>query len=154
MALWSSIAATLESTPPDRPSMTLSSPSFSRSSATVDSMKFSGVQSPLHPQMPITKFLSICEPYSLWCTSGWNCMPQVGSPFRRKAALSTVSVEPITSASAGRRVIVSPCDIHTVELAGMPANRGSEESSTLSWARPYSRVPAGATSPPPFCAGR
>ena len=62
MARWSSTAATDESTPPDRPSTTRSSPIFSFSSRTELSTNDSELQFWLHPQMPTTKFLSNCRP--------------------------------------------------------------------------------------------
>ena len=66
MALCSSTAATDESTPPDRPSTTLSLPSFSRSSRTVDSTKLSEVHDCVQPQIPTTKFFSNCLPSVEW----------------------------------------------------------------------------------------
>ena len=66
MALCSSTAATDESTPPERPSTTLSPPSFSRSSRTVVSTKLSEVQLCEQPQMPTTKFFSSCVPSVEW----------------------------------------------------------------------------------------
>ena len=92
MALCSSTAATEESTPPESPSTTLSSPSFSRSSRTVASTKLSDVHSCLQPQMPATKFFSSCVPSVEWYTSGWNWMPHVCSPPTWKAATRTSSV--------------------------------------------------------------
>ena len=66
MARCSSTAATVESTPPERPSTTLSSPSFSRRSRTVDSTKLSGVHDCAQPQMPTTKLRSSCVPSVEW----------------------------------------------------------------------------------------
>ena len=87
-----SCAATDESTPPDRPSITRSSPNCSRREATVLSMKEAGVQSPLHPQMFLTKLDNMRLPSTEWYTSGWNCMPHVGSPSIWKAATGMLSV--------------------------------------------------------------
>ena len=66
MALCSSTAATDESTPPESPSTTLSSPSFSCNSRTVASTKLSDVHSCLQPQIPATKFFSRCVPSVEW----------------------------------------------------------------------------------------
>src|ERR1700709_1022111 len=63
-------AATDESTPPDKPKTTLSSPNFSCTAAMVVSMKESGVQSCEHPQISTKKFCSNCLPSILWVTSG------------------------------------------------------------------------------------
>ena len=78
MALCTSMAATDESTPPERPQMTWPLPTFSRIEATVVSMKCAGVQSPRAPQMS-RKFPMSCGPSGVWCTSGWNCTAQMRS---------------------------------------------------------------------------
>ena len=62
MALLSNTAATVESTPPESPSTTLSLPTSSRSSRTVLSMNDSGVQSCLQPQMVCTKLRRMVVP--------------------------------------------------------------------------------------------
>ena len=56
MARWTRTAATEESTPPERPQMAWPSPTWARMRATVDSMKCSGVQSGVAPQMSKRKF--------------------------------------------------------------------------------------------------
>ena len=76
MALCTSMAATEESTPPERPQMTWPLPTFSRIAATVVSMKCAGVQSPRAPQM-LRKIPISCGPSGVWCTSGWNCTAQM-----------------------------------------------------------------------------
>ncbi len=83
MALCSNTAATDESTPPERPRTTLSSPNLAFSSATVLSTKLSEVHDCSQPQMPVTKFFRSCVPSVEWYTSGWNCMAHVGSPAMR-----------------------------------------------------------------------
>lgn len=55
-ALCNNIAATVESTPPDKPKITRSVPSFSLNSFTVVSTKESGVQLCEQPQIFTTKF--------------------------------------------------------------------------------------------------
>src|SRR4051812_43497210 len=69
MAWCSNTAATDESTPPDNPNTTLSSPNLAFSSAIVVSMNESGVQSWLQPQTSTRKFCSNCLPSVLWVTS-------------------------------------------------------------------------------------
>ena len=70
MALCNNNAATDESTPPDKPSITLSFPTFDFISAIVVSTNESGVQSWLHPQIETTKFFNNAEPSVVWYTSG------------------------------------------------------------------------------------
>ena len=65
MALWSSTAATVESTPPLRPRITGSFPSLRCSSSTVVSMNEAGVQLPLQPQIVLTKLARMRLPYSV-----------------------------------------------------------------------------------------
>ena len=69
-----SAATTLESTPPDSARITRSSPTRSRICAVMDSTRLSIVQSGSSPQMSKRKFERICWPYSVWRTSGWNCV--------------------------------------------------------------------------------
>ena len=72
IALLRSTPATVESTPPLRPRITFSFPTFSQMDATVVSMKEAEVQSPLHPHIPKAKLDSILVPSVVWNTSGWN----------------------------------------------------------------------------------
>ena len=62
IALCNNTAATVESTPPDNPKITLSSPIFAFKSATVVSTKESGVQDCSTFAMSTKKFSSICFP--------------------------------------------------------------------------------------------
>ena len=96
IALLSNTAATVLSTPPESPRITLSFPSLARIASTVVSINESGVQLPWQPQMFIAKFSSIFGPSLLWNTSGWNCTAQVSSPSILYAAFSTSSVLAIT----------------------------------------------------------
>ncbi len=70
MALFSNTAATVESTPPERPSTTLSLPIFSFSSATISSTNEDGVKLCATPAIFTRKFSSILVPSVLWYTSG------------------------------------------------------------------------------------
>src|SRR5476651_1802461 len=74
IAWCSNTAATDESTPPDKPKTTLSSPSFSFNAAMVVSTNESGVQSCLQWQISTKKLCSNCLPSVLCVTSGGNCM--------------------------------------------------------------------------------
>ncbi|KAF5031752.1 hypothetical protein DSECCO2_624490 [anaerobic digester metagenome] len=63
IALLRRTAATVESTPPDKPNITLSFPSCDLRLLTVVSINDAGVQLPVHPQIFIAKFLSISSPF-------------------------------------------------------------------------------------------
>ena len=71
MALFRSTAATVESTPPERPRITLSLPMVSLRDPMELSMKEAGVQSPLHPQIRMAKFsfYMICGVCHVVCRS-------------------------------------------------------------------------------------
>ena len=69
MALCSSRAATLESTPPLRPSTTVPCPTWARMAWTFSSMKFPAFQSRAMAQC-LRKFNSRGVPWALWVTSG------------------------------------------------------------------------------------
>ena len=148
IALLRRTAATVESTPPLNPRMTLSLPIFSRISLTEVSMNDSLVQSPLHPQMPRAKLARIFVPSTVWNTSGWNWTPYVSSSGKRNAAFSTSEVEARTLHPSGREEIVSPCDIHTWELFDTPLKSGEEVSVISRIARPYSLATDPSTLPP------
>ena len=72
MAEWMSVAATVESTPPDSAQTTRPSPTCSRMRAVDSSMNDLMVQSPVHPQTPKAKLRRISVPCSVCATSGWN----------------------------------------------------------------------------------
>src|SRR5690606_4600518 len=71
MVLCKSIAATDESTPPDKPNTTRSLPNCDCNFSIVLSINESGVQSWVHPQMPTRKLCSKCFPSTECVTSGW-----------------------------------------------------------------------------------
>ena len=66
IALCKSTAATDESTPPDNPRITLSSPTCAFNCLQVSSTNESGVQSPEHPQISTTKFFIKSFPSDEW----------------------------------------------------------------------------------------
>jgi hypothetical protein len=73
MARWISAAATLESTPPDRPRMTSSSPTCSRMRATASSMWSRITQSGRAPADVEHEAAQQRAPCTVCVTSGWNC---------------------------------------------------------------------------------
>ena len=75
MALWTSIAAVAESTPPESPQTALASPTCSLILSTASVMMLTGVHSGLQSQASYRKFLRISIPYSVCLTSGWNWTP-------------------------------------------------------------------------------
>ena len=75
MALCSSAATTEESTPPDRPRITSSDPTCSRTRAIWSSMMLAAVHSVWQPQISATKRRSSVWPCLVCVTSGWNCTP-------------------------------------------------------------------------------
>ena len=113
MALFSKTAATLLSTPPERPRITRSEPIVCRNSATVVSTKLAGLQSCRPPQMSTTKLRSSCVPCTEWNTSGWNCTPHTRPLSAANAALRTWLVLAIGWKPSGSAVMVSPWLIHT-----------------------------------------
>ncbi len=161
MARLSRTAATLESTPPESPRMTRSSPSWALSSATVLSTKDAADHSWREPQMSTTKFFSSWVPCRVWNTSGWNWTAQIPVESEelaaavpgghQKAAFLTSFVEPMTWKPSGMAVMVSPWDIHTCECCSKPRNRGLAVSTVSRLARPYSRESAFSTRPPRVC---
>ena len=74
MARAHSAATTDESTPPERPKMTRSSPTSARMASMESSMMESIVQSGSSSHTPNRKFRSMVWPNSVWRTSGWNCV--------------------------------------------------------------------------------
>ena len=75
MARCTSMATTEESTPPERPRITSSSPTCSRMRATASSMMVAGVQRHSQPQMSFDEVLQHARALAGWVTSGWNCTP-------------------------------------------------------------------------------
>ena len=104
-ALATITAATEESTPPDRPQSTRLSPICSRMAATEVSTKESIRQSPAQPQISNRKFFSICAPFTVCSTSGWNWTAY--SPFAASSipAQGQWGVEALTAKPAGRVLI-------------------------------------------------
>ena len=68
-------ATTEESTPPDKPKITSSSPTCSLMRATASSIIFSAVHFVSQPQIFTTKLVNNSKPFLVWVTSGWNCTP-------------------------------------------------------------------------------
>ena len=74
IASWISTAATLESTPPDNPQITLPLPTWARMRATASARKAFMVQSPRQPHS-VAKLASSAAPCGVCTTSGWNMVP-------------------------------------------------------------------------------
>ena len=74
-ALCTSAAATAESTPPDSPQITRSSPTCARIASTDDSMIDVIVHVGRHPQTSYRNRSSTSWPCGVCTTSGWNCTP-------------------------------------------------------------------------------
>ena len=74
-ALWIRVAATEESTPPERPMITFLSPTASLIWAMAPSLKDFMVQFCSHPQTSKRKWRIMAAPLMECSTSGWNCKP-------------------------------------------------------------------------------
>ena len=148
MARCTSAAATAESTPPDSPQIARPPPTCSRISATCSSTMFSMVQDGRQPASS-RKRARMRVPCSVCMTSGWNWTPN-----RRRCAFSTAatgvtSVRAVTAKPGGAAVQVSPCDIHTRCLAGVPG----QESPPFRGAEGAGGVTGGYGGIVPPCAG-
>src|SRR5207248_1827885 len=78
-----SVAATAESTPPERAQMTRPPPTCARMLSVASAMNEPGVHVGVHLQTPKRKLRSTSRPLGVWTTSGWNWMPRTGTPDRR-----------------------------------------------------------------------
>ena len=145
-----SVAATAESTPPERAQITLPSPTCSRIVATDSSTNDSAVQSPAQPATLNRKLRSNWLPCGVCTTSGWNWMPRRPAPSAMIATgeLSDCAIE---RKPGGNSTTRSPCDIHTGIAAGRSLSSGLDGWEMLTTAWPYSRLLAGATRPPSAC---
>ncbi len=141
IASWISTAATEESTPPERPQITLPAPTCRRMRATASPRKAAMVQSPARPAIWWVKLRSIRAPRGVWATSGWNCTPYRRRPSSAITAKGEFSEVATTSKPSGMAVITSPWLIQTGSLsptAPRPASSGLSRSMRMS-ARPNSR---------------
>ena len=75
IARCNNIATTDESTPPERPKITSSSPTWAFIFAIASSMIDDEVHNFSHWQISTTKFSKMRKPCLVWVTSGWNCTP-------------------------------------------------------------------------------
>mmetsp|Transcript_46688 Transcript_46688/g.130221 ORF Transcript_46688/g.130221 Transcript_46688/m.130221 type:complete len:229 (+) Transcript_46688:919-1605(+) len=152
-------AATVESTPPDTAPMTWpSGPTVSRTAVMKRSARSFMFQSCGALQIPTTKFLRMSLPRGEWVTSGWNWRPNI---LRDRLAIAAFSqpefVAPMQVNPSGRRVTLSPCDIHIWNSSSRPPSSASapaapsSESTRCTMALPNSRFSPGATSPPKVC---
>ncbi len=171
MARCTSAAATAESTPPDSPQIAWPPPTCSRIRSICSSTMFSMVQDGRQPASSRNR-LSRRVPCSVCITSGWNWTPNIRLAASSTAATGVAAVRAVTANPGGAAVQVSPCDIHTRWLAGVPARRfppkggprgyggegsppfagrawgGSSPSRRFNTALPYSAAPVRSTVPP------
>ena len=148
IALCNKTAATEESTPPDNPKTTLSSPTVCLMLATVVSTNEFGVQVWATPAIFTKKFSSNCLPSVEWYTSGWNWIAKVSSPSILKAAFATSDVLAKWIAFVGNSLIVSEWLIQTWLPSEMLEKKISFSLIKDKFALPYSLVSEGATWPP------
>ena len=143
-----SVAATAESTPPERAHSTPAPPTcariFSIASSTHESIRHDGAM----PAIVCKKFCKITVPASVCTTSGWNIVAYT----RRRSSLMAATAELAVCASAvkpgGTAVTESPCDIHTRDAGATPRNSGESARSIVSCAGPNSLRPSRSSSPP------
>ena len=156
MALCSSIAATVESTPPLRPQTTRPSPTCWRMRDTDSSTNDFMVQSPVQPQTLKAKLRMISRPLSVWTTSGWNrsaYRPRSGFAIAATGALALVATieKPgggaatkspwlaqtrISSGTSENRTAGAPCADHpdggVTELAMRGRRNGTAQGCAIS----------------------
>ena len=131
IARCSSAATTDESTPPDSPRTTSSSPTCARTRAIWSSMMLAAVHSVRQPQMSATKRRNISSPELVWVTSGWNCTPYQRRASSAIAMIGTPAVRAITLNPLGSAVTRSPWLIQTSSRAGSPGLSCNPSSSAL-----------------------
>ena len=138
MALCSSRAATLESTPPESPSTTRPSPTWARMALIFSSMNWPAFQSSFMAHT-CRKLRSTLAPWVVWVTSGWNWMANWRRARFSMAATGTPGVRAVTVKPAGACSTWSPWLIHTCCSGSRPWNRTLSGSCTWMAALPYSR---------------
>ena len=152
MARETSVAATAESTPPERAQITSALPTSRRmrsiASSTNELISHDGAIAATWCK----KFWMIAVPASVWTTSGWNVTPKMRRSASPMAATAERSVCAYTRNPGGGAVTVSPCDIETRERAGTPSRIGAPGTSTVSMAGPNSLWASGTSVPPSFFA--
>ena len=143
-----STAATVESTPPERPQSTRSVPTFRRISSTMSRIQSSSRQEGSQRHTWKRKRRRISVPCSVWATSGWNCRaPMRPSPIS-KPARAPPSLAPTARAPGGSAVTWSQWLIQTWKDEGSPSRSTEGSSVRHTRARPYSAAPARSTRPP------
>mmetsp|Transcript_38655 Transcript_38655/g.69276 ORF Transcript_38655/g.69276 Transcript_38655/m.69276 type:complete len:203 (-) Transcript_38655:555-1163(-) len=153
MTLWTSVAATAESTPPERAQMTWSSgPTFAATLA----ISCSNTSSIFHVFLSFAisnrKCRSVSVPWSVCITSGWYC-----SPYMRAFTFSIATIAPCwllatASKPGGSLMHSSPWLIHTSCRLDVWLPYSSDPSSMCIGMRPYSPPSTPTlTSPPSVC---
>ena len=141
-------AATAESTPPERPQMARPvSPICSRIRSICSSTMLTIVQVGRQPAMSCRKCSSTFWPCSVCSTSGCHWTPASRRVGVLERGHGGDAVEASTVKPSGAAGTESPCDIHTLWVAGRSPS-SVPGSRTVTGVRPYSRAPLWATSPP------
>ncbi len=98
---------------------------------------------------------STVMPCCVCMTSGWNWVPNRRRLASSAAATGVAAVLAVTVKPGGATAQVSPCDIHTRWLTGVPPSRtppgspaGPAADTRSSPVAPYSPPPVRRTSPP------
>ena len=146
MALWTSAAATAESTPPLRAHRTRSVPTWACTAATCCSMMETWVQAGRHPQASSRNRSNTSLPRSVWTTSGWNCTPKMRRSASCRAATGAPGLVAVATNPGGTSVMASPWLIQTSEVVGQSTHRG-DGAVSVSSVRPYSPFPVRDTVP-------
>jgi hypothetical protein len=149
MALWTSAAATAESTPPDSAQITRAPPTCARTAATCCSMIEVMVQVGRAPARWCRNWRITCWPWGVCDTSGWYCTPQMRRSGDSSAATGAPAEVAVATNPSGTRVMPSKWLIHTVCSSGCSAsNPPAGLPVTRRTVRPYSPFPPRETSPP------
>src|SRR5918995_293768 len=122
-ALWTSAAATAESTPPDSAQMTRSPPTCAWMAPTCCSMIDVIVHVGRHPARWCRNWRSTCCPYGVCDTSGWYCTPHMRRLGDSRAATGASAEVAVATKPSGTRAMPSKCDIHTVCSLGWSASK-------------------------------
>ena len=147
-ALWTSAAATAESTPPLSAHSTRSPPTWARTASTLASMIETWVQPAGDPHTSWANLAMNSEPRAVWTTSGWNWTPKIRRSWSPNAATGEPALLARTSKPGrrlGHRVAVAHPDLATRPASRRTAARQPASDSSV---RPYSPLPVCATVPP------
>ena len=97
--------------------------------------------------MPNKKFESICVPYVVWRTSGWNCVAYKLRSAHSIEATGHALVLEVMENPWGTFATESRWLIHTVCSSGVPSSK-REGATRVMAAGPYSPISVCPTTPP------